>query len=549
MKRAAQDDVCGGCGGIFKWMSKHHAARPRCLKMTVYKDDAGGEKEATMLDASEVEDITFQANIKATVLRDLSDFRLGRNSQSVHGSAVDGFKDCVTSWLALCDASLVAALRPHISPSSGIDVAELVRSRLDVFNGIKTAKLEQRALIHSSLGPRWVAPRRRMMPGSESDCVWDIPLISQLQALISSDPSAAAQIISSSEAWSSDAFGELQPSSPRTWSDITDGDVFRDHPQLGATSGAAPCEISGSGVKTAWKVYYDDVEVANPIGVARGVHSIGAIYVSLINLDPATRNRLEYTFVATLALTSVIKTYGMLGVLAGAHLDGSLDDQAEFSVGGQMRKLDAGVKLLYPAIGIFGGEIERTTYGWSLMACADFPAAAKMLGTSGSTSSNMPCRQCDWDKTSKVCWAPSSFLKRPRIRCRWNMRNLDSASSAIEEAQMETSMARKAAVLRESGMYAERYAFHPTYFPHLKEPFASLPQDGMHLLFSSGLVTFVAAEMLYLFISVHKDFTVDELNQRIGSYDWPEGAIISLVLRLAIISIPILIILILIHSH
>lgn len=77
MKRAAQDDVCGGCGGIFKLMSKHHAARPRCLKMTVYKDDAGGEKEATMLDASEVEDITFQANIKATVLRDLSDFDLG----------------------------------------------------------------------------------------------------------------------------------------------------------------------------------------------------------------------------------------------------------------------------------------------------------------------------------------------------------------------------------------------------------------------------------------------------------------------------------------
>ena len=62
------------------------------------------------------------------------------------------------------------------------------------------------------------------------------------------------------------------------------------------------------------------------------------------------------------------------------------------------------------------------------------------------------------------------------------------------------------------------------YFPFIMDPFASSPQDGMHLLFSSGLVTSTAAEMLYIFISVHKDFTVDELNQRIESFDWPEGA-------------------------
>ena len=230
------------------------------------------------------------------------------------GTAVDGFKECVASWLASVEASLVSSLKPYHSTASGVEVAKLLRSRLDIFNGINTSKLEQAELIRGSLGSRWVAPQRRMMPGSESDCVWDIPLISQLQALITYDRSAAAQILVSSEEWSSDAAGNSSTTT-RRWSDITDGDVFNKHPKLGIDSGAAPCRESGSGVKTAWKLYYDDVEVANPLGVARGIHSIGAIYASLINLNPATRNRLEYTFVVTLALTLFIKNMECLEFL------------------------------------------------------------------------------------------------------------------------------------------------------------------------------------------------------------------------------------------
>jgi hypothetical protein len=530
-KRRAETTICGGCGGAFAQMSKHHHKRPRCLKKIIQMvKEEDGEKERTPT-ASTDEAVTFKADIKATVARDLADFRLGRNSLSVSGTAVDGFKACVASWLASVEASLVSALRPYHSTASGVEVAELLRSRLDIFNGINTAKLEQAELIRGSLGSRWVAPQRRMMPGSESDCVWDIPLISQLQALITYDRSAAAQILGSSEQWSSDAAGTT--STTRSWSDITDGDVFKKHPKLGTASGAAPCKHSVSGVKTAWKIYYDDVEVANPLGVARGIHSIGAIYVSLINLDPATRNRLEYTFVVTLALTSVIKKYGMLGVLAGAHLDGSLDSRADSSLGAQMRALNAGVMLSYPVNGAFGGVAKRTTYGWALMACADFPAAAKMVGTAGSTSAMLPCRLCNWERESSAAWAASSFLERSKTRRRWKLRDLRSTDAALAQVELQRSAADKAATMRGSGLYAKHYAFHPTYFPHLLDPFASSPQDGMHLLFSSGLVTSTAAEMLYIFISIHKDFTVDQINQRIDQYDWPQGATIVLtVLRM-----------------
>lgn len=386
--------------------------------------------------------------------------------------------------------------------------------------------IEEKEFIQSTLGPRWVAPRRRPMPGDNDDCVWDFPLIGQLQALIANDRSAAAQICSSSKSWASRATNqpqEHQPSS-RVWNDITDGDIFLQHPKLGATAAPLPCMASGgAGVATAWKVYYDDVEVANPLGVARGVHAIGAIYVSLINLDPVSRNRLEYTFLATLALTSVIKKYGMLAVLAGAHLDGSIDEQAQSSLGAQFRLLDAGVNLRFPANGAFGGVVERTTYGWMLMACADFPAAAKMLCTSGSTSAKRPCRGCDWEKDSEEAYLNSSFLPRPGVPSRWNLRTLEDVQATIDEANQLRGVARKQACLREGGVYSTAYAFHPNYFPHLPDPFKATPQDGMHALFSSGLVDATGAKVLYMLISVHKVFTLDQLNEALANLELPAG--------------------------
>ena len=79
------------------------------------------------------------------------------------------------------------------------------------------------------------------------------------------------------------------------------------------------------------------------------------------------------------------------------------------------------------------------------------------------------------------------------------------------------SVSKRAKHLRTLGYFDLVPVFGQKYFPHLPDRFTCLPQDGMHALFSSGIANSEAAELLYLHIAVYKDFTVAELNDRMGS--------------------------------
>jgi hypothetical protein len=517
MKRGATE--CAGCGGSFTKISQHLARRPQC--MVVFKNEPtviGGPDQAQ---AAEEEGKNFSKVMRSSVAHDLGDLRYG--PAQVPGSAVDKFKVTTAGWLQSCERSLVQALQPHVSPASGIDVAALIRSRLDIFDGITTAKLEQAEYAASVLGSRHVSPVRRVMPGQKNDCVWDFPLEEQLQALIKHDHGAAYQIARASNQWSAAGWrATLNVGDEPPLSDITDGKIFKSHPMLGAASRPLLCGITGSdAIKTAWKAYYDDVEVCNPLGVARGVHSLAAFYVSLVNLCPQTRNRLEYTFLVTLATTSVIKKYGMEVIVSGGDSDGNISDST-FSMGAQMRRFNAGLALDFPSKGAFGGFEKRTTYGWMLLMSGDYPAMAKVLCTAQSTSSKKPCRGCDWDKNSAFAFKESSFLRR-RPAPKWKLRDMVSTQALIDEATLIRTVGGRKAKMTEEGIYSTALAFHHKYFPYVTDPFACTPQDGMHNLFSSGIANSEAAEMLYMFISVHGDFTLDELNDRIEQFDWPPG--------------------------
>ena len=527
-KRAA---TCAGCGGSFERLSAHLARRPKCLRLARTASQDGKECTAGQGADESVAQKVFQDTIRATVVRDLSDLRFGRGANAVSGSAVDNLKRMAADWLRSSERSLVEALEPHISPASGIDVKQLIQSRLNIFDGIGTAKMEQ-SHARQLYGGRHVPPVQRFMPGSTTDAVWDFPLIDQLQSLISYDRAAALQILSASDSYQARNF-EKDP----VLRDIRDGRVFRQHLMLGERSRPLLCWESGSdAVKTAWKAYYDDVEVANPLGVARGVHSIGAIYVSLINLHPATRNRLEYTFLVTIAKTSVISKYGMSAVLASCGpssttLMRALQPQTDYSLAGQMTMLNSGSTLSFPVNGPFGGMAPRTTYGWLVLFSGDFPAMAKLVGTAASCAAKHPCRHCNWERESAVAFCPSSFMERPLrpadVPMRWKERSDETLSNALAEASKLRSKTARDAQLRSCGYFKSEFVFNSTNFPFLPDTFACTPQDGMHALFSSGIANSEAAEMLYLFISVHKDFTVGDLNDRIATYDWPDGTQIT----------------------
>ena len=62
-------------------------------------------------------------------------------------------------------------------------------------------------------------------------------------------------------------------------------------------------------------LYFDQFEVANPLGPARGEYKIAAFYFTLGNLRPELRLKLSCIFLAMLVLDSHIKKYGLEAVV------------------------------------------------------------------------------------------------------------------------------------------------------------------------------------------------------------------------------------------
>ena len=56
-------------------------------------------------------------------------------------------------------------------------------------------------------------------------------------------------------------------------------------------------------VKLCFIAYLDGIETANPLGVARGSHSMECVYLALLNLPLRMRYRMEILFSVTLCHT------------------------------------------------------------------------------------------------------------------------------------------------------------------------------------------------------------------------------------------------------
>ena len=430
---------CPGCSKTFSDVFKHFRSHPICKAAYSAKDDSH-LKQASLGAGMDARTAIFQAGMKQKVTDELGRMRY---ESLVSGSTVQQLKGQMREWLQDTTDHINQELQ-LCGTNSGVDIAKMLHSSLEWFKGIETEASEA-AHHRSLLGRTLISPVERRLgshkvsvkdaEGQEytsrlvKDYCYDIPLVQQIQALMEYDPAAWDQILASSEAWSQD---DVRPS-PDVIADIPDGKLFIEHPKLGLKSGSIYCELANrKRLKLAFMAYYDEVETVNPIGVARGVHSIGCCYVKLINLPPHMRDRLEYIFPVTLTLNSDVKRYGPEIVIAGAQVDDAtgvvLDlDAAPYSLGGQMRQLDRGVDFSVPTADAFGGYEKRCAHGWMVLFCADFPAAGKMLPTSQSASATKPCRGCDWEPKDKKAEMPASLL---HVHGKWRRRTYKQASAS-----------------------------------------------------------------------------------------------------------------------
>ena len=88
--------------------------------------------------------------------------------------------------------------------------------------------------------------------------------------------------------------------------DLPDGARFRDHPELGANA-----DRSDGALRLAFILYYDELEVVNPLGAFHGKHKLGLFYWTLVNVAQESRMAFKNMHLMTVALQSDIDYYGI----------------------------------------------------------------------------------------------------------------------------------------------------------------------------------------------------------------------------------------------
>jgi hypothetical protein len=120
-------------------------------------------------------------------------------------------------------------------------------------------------------------------------------------------------------------------------------------------------------------LYYDDVEICNPLGSKKKIHKIGFFYFTLGNFFPKERSKISCIFLCAMAKVSIIKKYSINTILEPIVTD--------------IKKLEDGVKIF-----VNGESVELK--GSIAIFCGDNPASSLASGFKESGSALHPCRQC-----------------------------------------------------------------------------------------------------------------------------------------------------------
>eukprot|EP00966_Prymnesium_polylepis_P158437 3662569-Prymnesium_polylepis.1 len=411
------------------------------------------------------------------------------------------------------------------SPAERASLEATIGAVFDVHRGIESISKEDTAL-RENLQP--VTPVRRDLvdaPNADGeatgdrtgDFVYDVPVTHELAAMIRADPSIVAQLDAASRAWAS----ERPPAgaSQVVYADISDGAVVREHPELGVKA-----DRSDGSVRLAFILYYDDLEVVNPLGAFHGKHKLGMFYWALVNVEPATRMAFHNLHLATVALVSDIDYYGIEQIVSGLPGDSSF--------GSSMTSLHAGETIV--------GHLFR---GWVVVVSADYPAAGLLAGFKKSVSASLFCRECDCDKSDECYPLPSSFLEEnDELGQHYTLRDRMEYQRQLDHYLTLSTAAERIRYLTSIGVTTfEEHAF--TRIP-LFDLCTMIPYDFMHVelegvceacvcvcvhcspplaSFTGSLKNELAAMLYYFQRKRNWGFTIQKLNERIRSYVWPPG--------------------------
>ena len=417
-------------------------------------------------------------------------------------TTLDSFGELLRAHDARCKAEVLRRLGEG---KSQVEKNLLMRTIADAFSA--SSHLESKGEMYARVQPAPARMRELVdRPDSKGkpqgprrgDHVYDVPICDGLRAIVRDNPDILAAWRDVAGTWASPKAGEHVT----VYCDITDGSVFRQHPELGINA-----DRTDGALRLGFILYYDEVEVCNAIGHNCGVHKIGLFYWSLINYDPSVRMDLSNIHLATVVLDADVSYYGVEQIVSGPPAEP--DWPHGTSIGASLRALDRGITLSQSEGGAF---VDILTRGWLVVVSADNPAAALLTGTMGGTGANRFCRQCNVDRRKHGFDAPCSFVsdRAPAPPLRTQAGRLQDMNDCGDN---ETKM-------KSAGWNSWAHAFSRCG-PHF-DFLTSVPEDCMHDLLE-GITKGELAHFIFYCERIKQYFALDDLNQWLDKFSWPEG--------------------------
>lgn len=260
----------------------------------------------------------------------------GKLTQTALDMVKDSTKNLLDEYLDIIKKALIAKLNGEIGQEFEFsqDMEELFEADR-VFDGLNT-EYQQRSYylenfnlvepIKEKLGDGWkyIVSNGRKKPKRVSSYGYRVPLLKSLEALLQN----------------ADVLNEVDnphPSDDGVLRDVMDGGFYHTHPIFGISNGAL--QLFG---------YYDDLELANPLGSKSKIHKIGVFYYVLGNIRPMYRSTTHTIQLLSIAKTADLKQYGIDSLLTPITQEiNSLakDDGHCFNIHGQPRHFRGGLLL------------------------------------------------------------------------------------------------------------------------------------------------------------------------------------------------------------
>jgi hypothetical protein len=174
------------------------------------------------------------------------------------------------SIMSVCAAELARRLEPKSRSMEGVTAKYIVDEVLDVFSGLET---QDQLFNHLAKKYPYIEPVEHVFgydqvhttdaegfTYSKKDVKcsgWYMPMGRVVERLLQEDPRALEMVMRTQAEWAAEA--PPHGTSKRVYIDVTHGDLFKEHPELGdAQRGKAQ-----HGLRLCFILYYDGLEVTD----------------------------------------------------------------------------------------------------------------------------------------------------------------------------------------------------------------------------------------------------------------------------------------------